>query len=144
VGSVTFGSNNKPLNTSEPQIVYIDRPMVEERIVEVIREVEKPVIQIQEKIVEVIVEKVVDRIVEKPVDRVIIEYKTVEVPVMYEKIVEKPVEVIRIQEVPSKVIDISKNLEVKKQLRHGSRNRKILILSVAMNLLLIAIILAGK
>ena len=144
MGSVTFGSSSKQLKTSEQQIVYVDRPVIEEkivyidrpviqeRIVEVIKEIEKPVIQIQE------------RIVEKMVDRVMVEYKTVEVPVMYEKIVEKPVEVIKIQEVPSKVIDISKNLEVKKQLRHGSRNRKILILSVAMNLLLIAIILAGK
>jgi len=107
-----------PIQQPEQQIVYID------------------------KTIEVPVEKIVyvDRIIESE-PRVIVEYKTVEVPVMYEKIVEVPIEIIKevIVEKPNKVIDISNHLEVKKELRKNKQYKKALALSLIVNVILLCL-----
>lgn len=112
-------------------------PQVIERIVYVDRTVEVPV--------EVIVEKEVIKevIVEKPVERIIVQHKTVEVPVVYEKeiIKEVPVYIDRevIREVMPKVIDITNHLEMKKQVRTNKRLKAGLVLAMILNLILMVV-----
>lgn len=109
----------------QPEIVYVDRP------VEIIREIP----------VEVIREVIVERIVEKEVPRLMIEYKNVEVPVIYEKEIIKEVpiyiekEVIR--EVMPKVIDITNHLEMKRQIRKNKFLKSALVIALLLNLILL-------
>lgn len=103
-----------------PTIIYVDRPV--ETIKEVIVEVTKEVIK------------------EVPgPERVLVEYKTVEVPVMYETIKEVPVEIIKevIIEREVKVVDISKTLEVKRELRKMKSYKNALVLSIIINVMLL-------
>lgn len=83
------------------KVIYVDRPIVETRTVEIIKEVPKIVEVIreikvvEEKIVEVIkhvevpVEKIVERIIKVPTEVI------KEVRILEEKFIEKPIEALR-------------------------------------------------
>ena len=66
-------------------------------------------------------------------------------PVVYEKTVyvDKPVIEERIIEVMPKVVDISKNLEIKKQLQKGKYYKFVLALSIILNVIIV-LSLVGK
>lgn len=102
----------------EERIVYIDRP------IEIIKEVP--------------VETIVEKIIEVP-GKTLIEYKTVEVPVMYEKEVIKEVPVYIEKEVNSKVIDITEHLDLKKMKRKNKNLKMGLILSIILNVLIMVV-----
>lgn len=119
VDTVTITNSTPTIVSSIPEekIVYVDRPV--ETIKEVIVEVEK--------------------IVEVP-GKTLIEYKTVEVPVLYEKEVIKEVPVYIEKEVKSKVVDITEHLEIKRKIRTNKRLKACLALSVILNVILMAVI----
>lgn len=104
---------------SEPQIIYIDRP------------------------VEVVVEKEIIKevIVEKEVPKLMVEYKTVEIPVMYETIKEVPIYIDReiIKEVTPKVIDISSHLEIKKKNKTIKQLKIGLFCSIILSLIIMVV-----
>lgn len=126
MGKVHIGTANQPyadsvVKTAEPsveRVVYVDRP------VEVI--VEKPVFIDREVVREVV--KEVEKRVEVP--RIVVEHKTVEIPVMVEKIVRVPVEKEVIREVLPKVVDITAIIELKKQKRLNSTLKIALVISL--------------
>lgn len=111
--------DNKIQTIDVEKLVYVDRPV--ETQIEVIKYVEVPV--------------------EKIVERVIVEYKTVEIPVMVEKIVKVPVEVIRevVREVTPKVIDITDHLTIKKQKRTIGYLKAGIVLSLIINLIILVV-----
>lgn len=112
-----------PISEKEIHIEYVDR--------------------IVEKPVEVIVEKEVVKeiIIEKEVPKMMIEYKTVEVPVMYETIKEVPIYIDReiIKEVTPKVIDISSHLEIKKKNKTIKQLKIGLFCSIILSLIIMVV-----
>ena len=108
----------KTAESSVERVVYVDRP------VDVI--VEKPVFIDREVVREVV--KEVEKRVEVP--RIVVEHKTVEIPVMVEKIVRVPVEKEVIREVLPKVVDITAIIELKKQKRLNSTLKIALVISL--------------
>lgn len=138
MGKFHVGRNDKELiQTPEmaPNTIYIDRPVEVIREIQVIQIKEVPIIEIHEVIKEIIVEK--------DVPRIIVEHKTIEIPVMYEKEVIKEVpvyiekEVIR--EVSTKVVDITGHIEVKRQIRQNKKLKIGLVVSIILNLILMVV-----
>jgi hypothetical protein len=122
--------------TDKPYAQLVANVQSEIPVKEIVKYIEVPI----EIIKEVIIEKPVEKIVEIP--KVTIEYKTVEIPVVYEKIIEKPVEIIKevIVEREVKIHDISKTLEIKKELRNKNKIKYALICSIILNIILLAVL----
>lgn len=90
-------SHNKEKTKLESNIIEIVKEVPVDRIVEVVKHIEVPVV----KEVQVFVDKIVEvvKYIEVPIDRIVEVIK--EVPVEIEKIVNKEVEIIKNVEVPS-------------------------------------------